>query len=74
MQIDLPQDIIDRLQARARLEKLESEVEAIRKALDVLEWQDRERQAINEGIQAWHSGDVQSLNDFDNDFRARNGI
>jgi hypothetical protein len=74
MQIDVPQDIAERLQARARLEKLESEVEAIRKALDVLDWHDREWRAIEEGIEAWRSGDVQDFDDFNSEFRARNGI
>jgi predicted transcriptional regulator len=74
MQIDLPQDIAERLQTLARLEKLESEVEAIRKALDVLDSQERERRAIQAGVDAWHCGDVQDFDEFDSEFRARNGI
>ena len=51
-----------------------TEADVIRRALDSLDWQDRERQAIQEGINAWHAGDTQSFDDFDADFRAKNGI
>lgn len=74
MQIDLPQDIMDRVQKRAALDRLESEVAVIRKALDVLDWQDRERHAIQEGIDAWRAGDFQELELFDAEFRTKNGI
>jgi Arc/MetJ-type ribon-helix-helix transcriptional regulator len=74
MQIDLPQDIIERIQKRAAIDKLESEVEVIRKALDSLEWQIHERQAIQQGIDAWRAGDTRDFDQFDAEFRAQNGI
>ena len=74
MHIDLPQDILDRVKKRAALERLESEAAVIRKALDLLDWQDQERQAIQEGIDAWRAGDFQELEKFDADFRSEYGI
>jgi Arc/MetJ-type ribon-helix-helix transcriptional regulator len=74
MQIDLPQDLVERIQKRRSIEQLESDAEAIRKALDVLDWQDQERRAIQEGIEAWCAGDTQDLDEFDTEFRAQNGI
>ena len=74
MHIDLPQDIVDRVQKRASLDKLESAAEVIRKALDSLDWQDQERQAIQQGIDAWRAGDTQDFDQFDAEFRAENGI
>lgn len=74
MHIDLPQDIVDRIQKRVAIDKLESEVEVIRKALDSLEWQINERQAIQKGIDAWLAGDTRGFDEFDAEFRAKNGI
>ncbi|MFV2070276.1 MAG: hypothetical protein ACC645_25190 [Pirellulales bacterium] len=62
---------IDRVQQRAAAAKGATEADVIRKALD---WLDRERHAIQEGIDAWRSGDVQDFDEFDRDFRAKNGI
>jgi predicted transcriptional regulator len=70
---ELPQDVVDRVQQRAAGGGV-SEVEVIRRALDSLDWQDRERLAIQEGIDAWRAGDVQELDEFDAEFRAKNGI
>lgn len=42
-----------------------SEAEVIRKALDSLDWADQERQAIESGIVAWQSGDVQDFKSFE---------
>jgi predicted transcriptional regulator len=74
MQIDLPQDVIDRVRLRAALDRLESEVKVIRKALDALDWQDQERRAIREGIEAMNEGRVRDFDDFDREFRENNGI
>jgi len=35
---------------------------------------DQERQAIQEGIDAWRAGDTQDFDEFDEEFRAKNGI
>jgi len=74
MQINLPQDLIDRVQQRTAAVSGVSEADVIRKALDSLDWLDQERQAIQEGIDAWRAGDVRSFDEFDRDFRAKNGI
>jgi predicted transcriptional regulator len=74
MQIDLPQDVIDRVRALARLKRLESETELIRKALDALEWEEQERRAVQEGIEAMNDGRVRDFDDFDQEFRENNGI
>jgi hypothetical protein len=49
-------------------------VEVIRKALDSLDWQDQERQAIQRGIDAWCAGDTKDIDQFDAEFHAQNGI
>jgi Arc/MetJ-type ribon-helix-helix transcriptional regulator len=74
MQIELPPDIADRVKRRAALDRLASEVEVIRKALDSLDWQDQERQAIQHGIDAWRAGDTKDFDQFDADFRPPNAI
>ena len=74
MQIELPQDIVERVQKRAAAGNGATEAEVIRKALDSLDWHDQERQAVQEGIDAWRVGDTQDLDQFDADFRAKNGI
>jgi len=74
MQIELPQDIVERVQKRAAAGNGATEAEVIRKALDSLDWQDQERQAIQQGIDAWRAGDTQDIDQFDAEFRAQNGI
>ena len=73
MHIDLPQDIVERVQIRAA-GKGATEAEIIRQALDSLDWHDQERRAIQEGIDAWRAGDTQDIDAFDSQFRATNGI
>lgn len=74
MQIDLPKDLVERVQKRAAAAKGASEAEVIRQALDSLDSQDQERQAIQEGIDAWRAGDTQGFDEFDAEFRAANGM
>lgn len=74
MRIDLPQDLTERLQKRVAADVGATEVDVIRRALDSLDWRDEERRAIQEGISAWRAGDTQSFEEFDADFRAKNGI
>jgi predicted transcriptional regulator len=71
--IELPQDLVERVQKRAAAAN-GAEADVIRQALDSLDWQDRERQAIQEGIDAWRAGDTQDFDEFDATFRAENGI
>ncbi len=74
MQIELPQDLIDRVQQLAAAAHGTTEADVIRRALDSLDWIGRERAAIQEGINAWRNGDVQNFDEFDREFRANNGI
>ncbi len=74
MQIELPSELVQRVQRRAALLPSGSEAEVIRKALDSLDFLDEERNAIQIGIEAWRSGDTQTLTAFDAEFRVRNRI
>lgn len=74
MHIELPLDLIQRVQQRTAAGHGTSEADVIRQALDSLDWHDRERQAIQAGINAWRAGDVQVFAEFDHDFRVRHGI
>ena len=74
MQIELPQDIIERVQRRAACAQGATEADVIRKALDSLDWLDRERYAVQEGINAWRNGDVQDFDEFDRELRAEKDI
>lgn len=73
MHLELPQDLIERVQQRTAAQGA-TDADVIRQALDSLDWQDQERQAIIEGIQAWRKGDVQEFAEFDREFRAKNQI
>jgi len=46
----------------------------IRKALDSLDWQDAERQALQEGIDAMQEGRAQDFEAFDREFRQEQGL
>ena len=74
MHVELPQDLVERVQKRAAAGYGETVADVIRRALDSLDWHDQERQAIQEGIDAWRAGDTQELDDFDAEFRTKNGI
>ncbi|MEX2315797.1 MAG: hypothetical protein WD669_01505 [Pirellulales bacterium] len=74
MHIELPLELVERVRKRAAASNGASEAEVIRKALDSLDWQDQERQAIQEGIDAWRAGDVRSIDEFDSEFREKNAI
>jgi Arc/MetJ-type ribon-helix-helix transcriptional regulator len=74
MHLELPQELIDRVQQRTAATAGATEADVIRQALDSLDWHDQERLAIEEGIDAWRAGDVRDLAEFDRDFRAKNGI
>jgi predicted transcriptional regulator len=69
MQIDIPSELLKRLQQRSS-----DPLEAIREALDSLDARDRELAAIQAGLESADSGNVKPLHVFDQDFRARNGI
>ena len=74
MQIELPDDVTQRVKQRAAATAGVSEVDIIRKGLDALDRQDIERVAIQEGIDAMNDGRVQDFKEFDREFRKKNGI
>ena len=74
MHLDLPQDIIDRVQQRAAAGNGATEADVIRQALDSLDNRDDERKAIQEGIDAWRAGDLQDFAEFEREFRTHNDI
>ncbi len=73
MHLELPIELIDRVQRTAAGQGA-TEAEVIRQALDSLDWQAQERQAIQVGIDAWRDGNAQDFAEFDHEFRAKNGI
>lgn len=74
MGLEIRQELVDRLQARVALPQYATEEEVIEKALDALDWMDQERQAVQEGIDAWQAGDVEEFDDFDRRFSQEHGI
>jgi predicted transcriptional regulator len=74
MHIELPQDLIQRVQQRVAVRQGTTEADVIRQALDALDWHDRERIAIQEGLDAMNEGRVQDFDEFDREFRQKNGI
>jgi hypothetical protein len=74
MHIDLPQDLIDRVRSRTITDRSLTEADVIRRALDSLDWQDAERVAIQEGIDAMRDGRVRDFVYFDREFRDDYGI
>ncbi|UUO05003.1 hypothetical protein M4951_16615 [Blastopirellula sp. J2-11] len=72
MEIDLPEDLTQRLKQRAASGM--SEIDVIRQGLDALDWQDGERSAIQEGIEAMAAGQVGDFHEFDRQFRQQHGI
>ncbi|QDT00710.1 hypothetical protein [Adhaeretor mobilis] len=74
MNIELPEDLITRLQERAATNQNANPAEIIRKALDSLDWAEQERAAIQAGVDAWKAGEVQDFNELDREFREKNNI
>ena len=74
MTYQLPPEIDQRIQSQLALGIYSTPAEVLTSALDALDHRNRERRAIQEGIDAWRAGDTQELDDFDAEFRAANGI
>lgn len=74
MPYQLPPEIDQRIQAQIALGIYQTPAEVLTDALDALDQRNEERQAIQEGIDAWRAGDTQDLDQFDAEFRTRNGI
>jgi predicted transcriptional regulator len=74
MLLDLPQDLVSRLQQRVQASPGASEADVIRAALDSLDWREAERAAIAHGLEAMQAGRVRPFEEFDREFRARHGM
>ena len=74
MTYQLPPEIDQRIQSQLALGIYHTPAEVLASALDALDERNRERRAIQEGIDAWRAGDTQELDAFDAEFRAKNGI
>jgi predicted transcriptional regulator len=70
MHIDLPQHLINRIQKHAAKHNA-TPVELIDQALDALDWQDQEVQAVREGLDDMHAGRVTPIRKFDAEYRAK---
>ncbi len=69
IKIEIPLELFERLRQRSP-----DPVEAIREALDQMDYRDREVAAIKAGLEAADAGRVKNLEQFEHDFRARNGL
>lgn len=69
MQIEIPTELYERLRQRSP-----DPAKAIREALDSLEYRDVELAAVRAGLDAADAGRSKSLEQFDRDFRAQNGL
>jgi len=74
MTYQLPPEIDQRIQSQLALGIYSTPADVLTSALDALDERNRERRAIQEGIDAWRAGDTQELDAFDAEFRAKNGI
>jgi len=74
MTYQLPPEIDQRIQSQLALGIYSTPAEVLTSALDALDQRNEERRAIQEGIDAWRAGDTQELDDFDAEFRAKNGV
>jgi Arc/MetJ-type ribon-helix-helix transcriptional regulator len=74
MTYQLPPDIDLRVQSQLALGLYRTPADVLTEALNALDERNRERQAIQAGIDAWRAGDTQGLDEFDAEFRAAHGI
>lgn len=74
MQINIPEDLTERIRQRTTASPGVTEADVIRKALDSLDWNDAERAAIQAGIDAVNGGRARPFEDFDREFRQEHNI
>ena len=74
MTYQLTPEIDQRIQSQLALGIYHTPAEVLTDALDALDERNQERRAIQEGVNAWRAGDTQDLDQFDAEFRAKNGI
>lgn len=72
MQIDLPQEVVERAQRLAL--SGEDAAAVLARGVELVEWRQQEVAAIREGIEAYKAGDFEPLEDFDRRFRAERSI
>ena len=72
MQIELPQELIERAKRLASTN--EDTAAVISRSLDLMEFQEQEVAAVKEGVEAYKRGDHQSLEDFDREIREEFGF
>jgi putative addiction module CopG family antidote len=74
MSVDLSPDVWNEVQRQLATGTFASPDEVLREALAALRSRDAEILAIQEGIDDMEAGRVAPLDEFDRDFRRRNGI
>lgn len=74
MTYQLPPDLNERVQSQLALGLYHTPAEVLTEALNALDERNREREAIQAGIDAWRAGDTQGLDEFDAEFRASHGL
>jgi Arc/MetJ-type ribon-helix-helix transcriptional regulator len=63
MQIDIPQDLFERLRVRVSASDGDTEADVIRHALDSLECQEQLHDVVNQGIDQLDAGEVTEYDD-----------
>jgi Arc/MetJ-type ribon-helix-helix transcriptional regulator len=74
MTYELPPELDQRIQSQLALGLYNSPADVLTEALNALDQRNAERRAILEGLDAWRAGDTQDLDEFDAEFRAKNGV
>ena len=74
MTYELPPELDQRIQSQLALGLYNSPADVLTDALNALDQRNSERRAIQAGLDAWRAGDTQDLDEFDAEFRAKNGV
>lgn len=73
MQVNLPQDVIDRAKQYSQSGDANDLGDVLRKALDAMERADRELHAIQQGLKDHKAGNYSLWDDFVNEIKANPG-
>jgi predicted transcriptional regulator len=74
MTYELPPELDQRIQSQLALGINSTPAEVLAEALNALDQRNAQRRAIQEGLDAWRAGDTQDLDEFDAEFRTKNGV